>query len=82
MHKIELIIGLDKVTVRVSGFDTPMNEHHLEKIELLLNGRVIKEKSLKEGDLPYADFQTSDLPLKDIQNLKARAYCNKHGVIE
>ena len=76
------MVGLDKITVRVSGFNFPMDQHHLEKIELILNNKVIDETALKEGDMPYAEFDAKDIPLKDLQLIKARAYCNEHGLIE
>ncbi len=60
----------------------PMNpEHHIEEIELYLNGELIgKEKLYEEGE-PSATFALEREILPD-DSLVARATCNLHGTWE
>ena len=60
--------------VQVGSVLHPMTEeHHIEWIELIADG-VSCRKMLKPGDEPKAEFCIS------ADNIKARAYCNLHGL--
>ncbi len=66
----------DNVTVKVGDVAHPMEEkHYIEWIELM-EGNNFYYKTLKPGDAPEADFC---LP-KISGEVKARAYCNLHGL--
>lgn len=73
------IIAVDgsTVTVSVGSVPHPMDvKHYIEWIELLADDEVFT-KTLKPGDAPKAVFC---LQGKKLTNLKARAYCNLHGL--
>ncbi|MFP4402825.1 MAG: desulfoferrodoxin [Nanoarchaeota archaeon] len=64
------------VTVTVGEVEHPMNdEHYIRLIELLQNGAIIKSRYLKPNEKPVAKFVVDDT-----SNLKAREYCNLHGL--
>ncbi|MHA1595188.1 MAG: desulfoferrodoxin [Candidatus Baldrarchaeia archaeon] len=64
------------ILVRVGSVEHPMNEaHHIEWIELITNNGVYR-KFLSLGDKPKAAFEVKT----GIDNIKARAYCNVHGL--
>jgi len=63
-----------KIRVRVGSKPHPMEEkHHIEFIELVVNGKVYREY-LKPGQVPYAEF--CDMG----EHVHARIYCNVHGL--
>lgn len=62
------------VIVKVGSIEHPMDEeHYIEWIEISTE-KGSSKKFLKPGDLPQAKF-----PVKT-ENVKARAYCNLHGL--
>jgi len=62
------------VRVVVGSVAHPMEaEHYIEWIEVALNGKSYRQ-FLNAGDAPEAFFPISGA------NLKARAYCNLHGL--
>lgn len=69
---VEKVDGGVKVTV--GSVNHPMeDEHYIEWIEILLDGRVIRQ-FLKPSDKPEAFFAV------DGDKITARAYCNLHGL--
>ena len=65
-----------KVKVKVGSEPHPMTpEHHIEWIEVLMNGEPIARARLKPGDAPEAVFC-----LCKTQGVTARIYCNLHGL--
>jgi len=67
----------DKVTVTVGSVPHPMEEKHwIEWIELTVDGKVYTAR-LNPGDEPKATFCLCGLQGKSI---KAREYCNLHGL--
>ena len=65
------------VKVSVGSIHHTMEEDHLiEFIELLHNGRVIKTKRLSPGEEPVAIFKCK----APFEELSAREFCNKHGL--
>jgi len=70
IHKID---GGYKVVV--GSVNHPMEEkHYIEWIELIADGILLYRKILKAGEAPEAVFK---IETKDV---KARAYCNLHGL--
>ncbi len=68
--------GDGEVKVKVGSEPHPMEEkHYIEWIELIVNGKVYRQ-FLKPGDVPEAVFQVN----ADKAQLKAREYCNIHGL--
>lgn len=62
------------VKVKIGSVAHPMEEkHYIEWIEILADG-IVYRKYLKPGDAPEAVFEVQ------AQNIKARAYCNIHGL--
>jgi superoxide reductase len=62
------------VKVKVGSVPHPMmDEHYIEWIEVIADGKVYLE-FLKPGDAPEAAFCI------DASELTARAYCNLHGL--
>ena len=62
------------IKVKVGAVAHPMVEdHHIEWIEIA-SGRYLQVKGLLPNDAPEAEFAVTDT------NVKARAYCNKHGL--
>ncbi|MBF7083799.1 desulfoferrodoxin [Desulfallas sp. Bu1-1] len=73
-HKPVMVIEGDEVVFKVGSVRHPMEEeHYIEWIEVLTGGNVYR-KFLKPGDSPEAKFKVDD------ENLKARCYCNLHGL--
>lgn len=63
-----------KIKVKVGSVEHPMEENHfIERIELLHDGKIVAAKQLMPGDKPEAEFC---LDLDD--ETTARAYCNVH----
>jgi superoxide reductase len=61
--------------VVVGSVAHPMEEkHYIEWIELIVDETLVLRKHLKPGDPPEALFKTGG------GNIKARAYCNLHGL--
>ncbi|MDR2830032.1 MAG: desulfoferrodoxin [Methanobrevibacter sp.] len=68
----------DNVVIKVSEITHPMEiEHHICFIELI-DGNTTYRKTLKAGEEPKAIFKIDT----DINSLKAREYCNVHGLWE
>ncbi|MDR3222883.1 MAG: desulfoferrodoxin [Methanobrevibacter sp.] len=66
------------VVIKVSEITHPMEvEHQISFIELI-DGDITYRKTLKPGEEPQAVFKVDT----DISNLKAREYCNIHGLWE
>lgn len=66
----------NNVKVKVGSVPHPMEEkHYIGLIQLIRDGNVIVGKRLKPGDKPEAEFC-----LEDTSNLKAREWCNIHGL--
>lgn len=66
----------DTVTVKVGSVAHPMEEkHYIKWIELSIGGNTLI-KQLQPGDTPEATFCICGLS----GELKAREYCNLHGV--
>jgi len=74
---IPIIEEIDSgVKVKVGSIEHPMlEEHYIEFIELIINGKVYRQ-NLKPEQKPEAEFYV-DISGK---NLSARAYCNVHGL--
>ena len=65
------------IRVKVGSVPHPMeDDHYIEVIQLVKNGRVILEKRLNPGDEPVADFCC----LASAEGLKAKILCNRHGL--
>jgi superoxide reductase len=63
----------DKVVVKVGSVEHPMEDaHFIEWVEVEANG-ITQRKFLNPGDKPEIVFQISG-------EIKARAYCNVHGL--
>jgi len=70
---IEKIDGGYKVVV--GSVAHPMEDkHYIEWIELIADGAQVYRKNLKSGEAPEAVFKV------DAASVKARAYCNLHGL--
>jgi superoxide reductase len=62
------------IKVKVGLIPHPMEEnHYIEWIEIMNSGAGCR-KYLKSGDLPESFFESAG------DNVKARAYCNIHGL--
>jgi superoxide reductase len=62
--------------VKIGSDPHPMEEvHYIEWIEIFIDGKVGR-KYLKPGDAPEAEFFLKG------KEVKARAYCNLHGLWE
>lgn len=69
-----------KVVVNVGDVDHPMEEAHwIVLIQIIKDGQVIAGKRLNPSDKPHAEFELSS---EDSEGIKARAYCNVHGLWE
>jgi len=76
-HVPVIEVSGDTVTVKVGGVPHPMEEKHwIEWIELVA-GDEVYTKMLKPGDKPEASFCLCG---KKPASLKAREYCNLHGL--
>ncbi|MCK9150813.1 desulfoferrodoxin [Methanobacterium alcaliphilum] len=75
---IPLIEKTDKgIIVKVGDVPHPMEEeHYIHLIEVLIDGKVYRQ-FLNPGDVPEAEFEIDS---STISNLKAREYCNIHGL--
>ena len=66
----------DSVLVKVGDVAHPMEEkHYIECIELSVGGKILTQ-FLKPGEAPQAKFCVCGVS----GDLKARAYCNLHGL--
>ncbi len=62
------------IKVKVGSIPHPMEEKHfIEWIEIIVNSQTYR-KFLKPGDAPEVEF------LIKAENIKAREYCNLHGL--
>ena len=62
--------------VKIGEVPHPMEpEHYIELIQIVKDGKVIEGTRLNPGDNPEAEFC-----LEDTEGIKARAYCNVHGL--
>lgn len=62
------------VIIKVGSVPHPMvEEHHIEWIEILFDGKVNRQY-LNPGDKPEAEFNIQ------ADDILARAYCNLHGL--
>lgn len=65
----------DTITVKVGSAEHPMEEkHYIEWIEVLV-GETVYRQDLKPGEKPEAKFCVGNA-----KGVKARAYCNLHGL--
>ncbi len=65
------------ILVKVGSVPHPMEkEHFIQWIEVVFNGRVYR-KHLSPGEKPEAEFPVS---LDEAESIKAREYCNLHGL--
>lgn len=56
--------------------DHPMGEeHYIQFIELIVDDRYVYRQNLNPGDEPFASFK-----VEKGTNVKAREYCNLHGL--
>ena len=79
-HKPIVIEKDDEIIIRVGSTLHPMDDDHFIMLIQLLDGeKVIAGKKLESGDMPEFTFNINPNNVKD---LKARAYCNKHGLWE
>lgn len=63
-----------KVIVKVGSVPHPMEEaHYIEWIEIIVGGKIYRQ-FLKPGYNPQAEFRVKG------NGIKARAYCNLHGL--
>lgn len=73
-HKPVMVIEGDGVVFKVGSTRHPMeDEHYIEWIEVFTGNNVYR-KYLKPGDSPEYKIKVED------ENVKARAYCNLHGL--
>ncbi len=62
------------IIVKIGSVPHPMEEnHYIELIEVIADDKVYK-KYLKPGQTPVAEFEIKS------DDIKARAYCNVHGL--
>jgi len=62
------------VKVKVGSVPHPMEDaHYIEFVEVIAGGRIYR-KFLEPGDKPEAEFEIN------AENIKAREYCNVHGL--
>jgi superoxide reductase len=66
----------ENVVIKVSEIAHPMETEHLICFIELIDGDIIYRKTLKPGDEPKASFKIDT----DISKLRAREYCNLHGL--
>ena len=65
-----------KVKVSVGSVPHPMDdEHYIEVIEILKEGKVVLSKRLSSGDEPEGVFC-----MEDTEGVTARVLCNIHGL--
>ena len=63
--------------VKVGSVAHPMIEkHYIEWVELIINNKIYR-KHLKPEELPEVIFE---IKLEKASKIKARAYCNLHGL--
>lgn len=74
-HVPVLESGEGKVTVKIGEVPHPMEEnHYIELVEILRDGKVIASKWLYPGNEPEVT-----ICLDNPQGVTARIYCNVHG---
>lgn len=70
-------VGKDTVLVKVGSIPHPMEQaHYIEWVELFDGDKIYRE-FLKPGIKPEAKF---NIKVKNKDSLKARIYCNIHGL--
>lgn len=75
-HVPIISIDNDKVLVKVGSIEHPMTQdHYIELIEILKDGKVIASARRYPNQAPQAEFI-----IKDSNGISARAYCNIHGL--
>lgn len=75
-HVPIVTIEANKVNVKLGSVPHPMTEdHYIGLIQIVKDGKIIKEKRLYPNDKPEANFV-----LDDTTGIKARAFCNLHGL--
>ncbi len=75
-HKPVVEIDGNKINVKVGSTPHPMDDKHfIELIEIMGGDEVIASKRLYPGDKPEVLFE-----LENPEGVKARAYCNVHGL--
>ncbi|MAG20345.1 desulfoferrodoxin [archaeon] len=75
-HKPILEIDGEKVKVKVGSVEHPMeDEHWIELIEILGDGKIIASSRPYPGEKPEAEFC-----LSSTEGISARALCNVHGL--
>ncbi len=66
----------DKIVVSIGSIPHPMQDnHYIQMIEIMKDGKIAGQKTLGPKDKPKAEFC-----LDDAEGVKARAYCNVHGL--
>jgi superoxide reductase len=66
----------ENVVIKVSEITHPMETEHLICFIELIDGDLTYRKTLKPGEEPKATFKVDT----DISKLRAREYCNIHGL--
>jgi len=75
-HVPVISIENNNVIVKVGSVEHPMEqEHYIQLIQLMRDGKVIVEHHLNPGEKPEATFC-----LENTENLKTRELCNIHGL--
>jgi len=75
-HVPVVTVESGQITVNVGSVDHPMEQdHYIVLIQLVKDDEVIAGKRLKPGDKPNATFC-----LDNVECVKARIFCNLHGV--
>lgn len=78
-HVPVIEVNGETVTVKVGSVEHPMIEgHYINMIELYDGPDLLKKEKLQPNQEPKAVFEG----ISNINNLKAFAYCNLHGVWE
>ena len=66
----------NNVNIKLGNVPHPMTEdHYIELIQIIKDNKISKEKRLYPNDNPEANFL-----LDDTTGIKARAFCNLHGL--
>jgi superoxide reductase len=66
----------NNINVKVGEIAHPMTEeHYIQLIQVVKDGKIIKEKRLCSTDSPEATFI-----LDSVDEIKVRAFCNVHGL--
>ena len=64
-----------RVTVGKPSHHPMVEVHHIEYIELFIDGDMVMKNDLNPGDLPLAVFE-----VKKGKEVFAREFCNLHGL--